>query len=297
VDNNLRFGAVHIVEWLRSSDVIRTGRDLFNELEPIGIMSKPPVRVTFHRVETTEAFVALLRQFEDSYRQDGRVPLLHIETHGGHDGIGGDDEIAWPELMEALIPLNRMSRLNLTVFLAACEGFYGVQMLEMDRRAAAFRGLIGPHVEIKTGKMQAAVLAFYRTVFERRDGNVAARAMNDAVDTTEEKFWLISAEEAFRIVNRSHFREHCTPEALRRRRNRLMSRIARRHRSRSGLDAGVPLAREWFDRVTAHLLDQRGLFEKLRRQFFFIAQFPENDKRFDVSFEDCWPADMELRLD
>ena len=32
MDNTLRFGVVHIVEWLRSSDVMRTGWDLFKTL-------------------------------------------------------------------------------------------------------------------------------------------------------------------------------------------------------------------------------------------------------------------------
>lgn len=109
----MTLGVVHIVEWLRASDVIRSGWDLFNELQPLGIMSKPPVVVDFHRVETRAEFLALLQRFEDDYRQTRRSPVLQIETHGAKDGIGGDDGIGWPELTEALIPLNRLTRLNL----------------------------------------------------------------------------------------------------------------------------------------------------------------------------------------
>jgi len=146
MDNNLRLGVVHIVEWLRASDVIRTGWDLFNELGPLGIVSKPPVPVDFHRVETRSEFLRLLQQFEAQYRQNRRTPVLRMETHGGKDGIGGDDGIEWAERMEALIPLNRLTGVNLVVVLAACEGFYGVQMLQPDRRAAAFKGTIA-HIE------------------------------------------------------------------------------------------------------------------------------------------------------
>jgi len=296
MDNQMRIGVVHIVEWLRASDVIRTGWDLFNELEPLGIMSKPSVPVDFHRIETRAEFLALLQRFEHDNRQSGRSPVLHIETHGGKDGIEGDEGIKWPELMEALIPLNRLSRLNLVVILAACEGFYGVQMLQPDRRAAAFRGLIGPHVEVSTGNMQRACMAFYRTLFNQLDGDSAVAAMNAALVSPADAFWLISAEDAFKTVNRSHFQEHCGPGALARRRDRLMSRIARRHRARQGLDASQQLAEQWFAQATAHLLDQRGLFERLRREYFFINAFPENDARFDVTFEECWPAGMELRI-
>jgi hypothetical protein len=38
-------------------------------------------------------------------------------------------------------------------------------------------------------------------------------------------------------------------------------------------------------------------FERLRREYFFINQFPENDARFDVTFDQCWPAGLELRID
>jgi len=297
MDNLLTLGIVHIVEWLRTSDVIRTGWELFNELEPLGIISKPPVVVDFHRVETRADFVTLLQRFEGDYRQTGRPPVLQIETHGGRDGIGGDDGIEWPELMEALIPLNRRTRLNLVVILAACEGFYGVQMLQPDRRAAAFRGLIGPHVEVSTGNMQRACLAFYRTVFGQRDGDSALAAMNAAIVPPADAFWLISAEHAFKTMNRSHFLEHCTPEALAQRRDRLMSRVARQYRAQHGLDPSQQLAEQWFAQATSHLIDQRGLFERLRREYFFINAYPENDARFDVTFEDCWPAGMKLRID
>jgi hypothetical protein len=297
MDNSLKLGVVHIVEWLRASDVIRTGWDLFNELEPLGIVSKPQVPVDFHRVETRVPFLDLVKRFGEEYRQSGRSPVLQIETHGSQRGIGGGEGIDWPELMEAFIPLNRLTGVNLVVVLAACEGFHGVQMLQPDRRAAAFRGLLAPHIEVSTGDMQKAFLAFYRTLFARLDADAAFKAMNDAVDTSQDTFWLISAEDAFKTVNRSHFEEHCTPEALARRRDRLMSRLARRCRAQTGLDPSQQLAEEWLAQATAHLLDQRGLFERLRREYFFINTFPENDARFDVTFEQCWPAGMELRID
>jgi hypothetical protein len=297
MDNRLELGVVHIVEWLRASDVIRTGWDLFNELEPLGIVSNPQVPVDFHRVETRAQFLGLLKEFEEEYRQSGRSPVLQIDTHGSEDGIGGDESIEWPELMEAFIPLNRLTGVNLVVVLAACEGFYGVQMLQPDRRAAAFRGLLAPHIEVSTGNMQKAFPAFYRALFGRLDGDTALKAMNDAVNTSQDTFWLISAEDVFKTVNRSHFEEHCTPEALARRRDRLISRLVRRYRAQCGLEPSPQLAEQWYAQATAHLMNQRDLFERLRREYFFINAFPENDARFDVTFEQCWPTGMEVRFD
>ena len=59
---------------------VYTGWELFSDLEPMGIMSKPEIPVDFTRVETRTEFVALLRKFEDELRDTGRIPALHIET-------------------------------------------------------------------------------------------------------------------------------------------------------------------------------------------------------------------------
>ena len=35
--------------------------------------------------------------------------------------------------------------------------------------------------------------------------------------------------------------------------------------------------------------DYRARFEEMRREFFYIDLYPENDKRFDIKFEDVDP--------
>ncbi|HEY6894459.1 MAG TPA: hypothetical protein VI258_09845, partial [Rhodanobacteraceae bacterium] len=67
MDNRLTFGIVHIVEWLRPGDA-KTGWELFGELEPIGIASKPEVPVKFWRISTRQEFVDLFPQFEQAFR-------------------------------------------------------------------------------------------------------------------------------------------------------------------------------------------------------------------------------------
>ena|SRR5438067_6883985 len=124
MDNRLTLGVVHVVEWLGDGDA-KTGRELFDDLEPLGIASKPEVVVRFWNVRTRDEFLALFDGFETEFKETGRIPLLHIETHGSPDGIGASDEeyVLWPDLMERLIPLNHMTRLNLVVILGACKGF------------------------------------------------------------------------------------------------------------------------------------------------------------------------------
>ena len=291
MDNKLTFGVVHIVEWLRPEDA-KTGLELFGEIEPMGIMSSPEVQVHFWRAKTRSDFVGMLRTFENEFRATGRVPLLHIETHGNTDGIGVSEAegISWRDLMEELISLNRSTRLNLVIVLAACEGFWGVQMLQLDRRAAAFRGLIGPNRPVSGKEMADGCTAFYRTVFGRLNGDEALKAMNDAVDLNKETFWIVSAETVFKTVYQHYLETKCTSESMGKRIATIDDNLRARYRAEGrGGRFNWEIER---DRQVARqcLGDHRARFEEMRREFFFLDLYPENTERFDFTFDECQPT-------
>jgi hypothetical protein len=81
MDARVYFGKIHIIEWLEHGDA-RTGRELFEEVQPMGILSKPEVEVALHTVTGRAEFVSTLRAVEDDFRATGRLPLLQLETHG-----------------------------------------------------------------------------------------------------------------------------------------------------------------------------------------------------------------------
>lgn len=290
MDDRLTLGIVHIIEWLRADDA-KTGWELFGEIEPIGIVSMPEVPVRFWRVSTRQQFLDLFQQLEQIFRDSGRVPVLHIETHGDANGIGvsADEWIEWSDLTEILIPFNRLTHLNLVVILAACEGFWGVQMLQPARLAAAFRGLIGPNRTVSAGEMSAACLAFYRTALGQMKGNSAIKAMNDAVDATKETFRPVSAEAAFKVVFKNFLEKFGTPEMIEERLDRTIANVvARRHAE--GLPDMLTKDVERLRKLTRERLsDHRAAFEEMRREFFYIGTYPENDQRFDIKFEDVEP--------
>lgn len=291
MDNRLTLGVVHIVEWLRPRDA-KTGWELFGEIEPMGIVSSPEVQVRFWRAQTRSDFVELLRTFGNEFRKTGRVPLLHIETHGSTDGIGLSEaeRINWRDLMEKLISLNRLTRLNLVIVLAACEGLSGIQMLQPDRRAAAFRGLIGPNRQVSAKEMVDSCTAFYRTVFGRSNGDEALKAMNDAIDSAKETFWTISAETAFKVIYQRYLKIQCTPESMEKRVATIVENLGARYRA-EGRGGRFNWETER-DRQAAHqfLGDHRARFEEMRREFFFLDLYPENTERFDFTFDECQPT-------
>ena len=197
MDNRLVLGKVHIVEWLNEDDR-RTGREVFEQIEPLDKASDPSVEVAYHSIATAGELLGLPHALEEEYRRERRTPLLHLETHGTKDGNCAQGEaIGWRDLAGELAPLNRVTGLNLVVVLAACEGFYGAAMLRPNFGQAPFRGLIGPNREVSDRVLLQGSVAFYATIFRRLDGDRAVRAMNDIVDPAQETFWHISAETVF----------------------------------------------------------------------------------------------------
>jgi hypothetical protein len=288
-DDVLRFGKIEIIEWLRPGEM-KTGRELFDEVEPMCIWSVPATSAQYRQVSTRAEFLAALREIESEFVATGMLPLLHIETHGsvGRIGVTEHESISFPELMEELIPLNRMSRLHLTVVLAACEGIWGMTMLQPARGAAAFRALIGPELEILPDRLAKGCQAFYRGLLSgAQDGNQAFQAMNDAVDTTKATFLAVSAEGAFRTIFRGYLQGLCSVDEIERRVDAIETTSLQRRREEGLPDMPSANKRRARRRLRDSILDHRRHFQRMRRDFFFIDQFPENDQRFDVAFEDC----------
>ena len=62
-DDVLRFGKIEILEWLRPGEM-KTGRDLFDEVEPMGIASVPAIRAQYRQAWTRVEFLAALREID-----------------------------------------------------------------------------------------------------------------------------------------------------------------------------------------------------------------------------------------
>ena len=162
---------------------------------------------------------------------------------------------------------------------------------ESRKRAAAFRALIGAEHEILPEQLAKGCQTFYRGLFSRAgDGNEAFRAMNDAVDVTKPTFFAISAEGALKMVFRGYLQELCAPGEIERRVDAMEAKALQQRRD-DGLPDMFSKDKQWARRLLRDsLVNHRAHFDRIRREFFFIDQVPENDQRFDVKFEDCQPS-------
>ena len=289
MDNRLVLGKVHIVEWLNENDR-RTGHEVFEEIEPLGKAFDPPVEVVYHPIATAGELLGLLHALWEEYRRERRTPLLHLETHGAKEGIGARGEaIGWRDLAGELVPLNRLTGLNLVVVLAACEGFYGTEMLRPNFGQAPFRGLIGPNREVSDRELLQGSVAFYRTTFGRLDGERAIRAMNDIVDPEQETFWHISAETVFMLAYRNYLETQGSPETITSRVDGIAYRVAARIEAQRGAPVSPEEVEALHRQAQTLVANHDAHFAIERRRFFYIDEFPANDRRFNFTFDDCRP--------
>jgi hypothetical protein len=144
----------------------RTGHRLFDVIQPLGLASTPSVEVRYTLVRTKEEFFKRLDWIAQDAKTNGHKPVLHIEAHGGQDGltVGSEHSVPWPELRNHFTEINHITRVNLIVLLSACDGAQLVQLLQPHDRAP-FRLLIGPRRIMKAGELEDACMAFYRTLF------------------------------------------------------------------------------------------------------------------------------------
>jgi len=276
----LYFDSVHIIESLRPDDH-HTGRRLYEDLAPLADASTPPVTVRFHAVQSRAAFLKVLRSIAEDARLHSHSPILHIETHGDFTGIQvtSGEYLPWREFKNELIAINAMSRLNLLVMLAACQGIYLSKIIQAGDRAPV-RALIGPIRRVDADEIERACPAFYRTLFDTWNVEDACCAMNNAIAPVPLTFVGVAAERLFYLTMHGYFTTYCSEEALARRENTRRALLERLGISEEQREHD----RQWFH---SHVRDHRRHFETFKNRFFFCDLYPENAARFGATLEDC----------
>lgn len=270
------FSCVYIVQFLSSHDTLKTGRELFDYLQPYA--SAVEIGLEFHDVRTATDFLSALEVIAEHCRRTGSGPLLHLETHATVDGIGINNAefIPWGSLKEPLTELNRLSRMNLLVTLAACHGFNLVKALRPGDESPVW-ALFGPIEQVLPSDIRQGFQSFYRSLLEEPDLNAAIHALKEA-DRSYPEAWLFeNAELFFAKTYGSYLDEHIGPETLLEREEGIVRSLC----ERGVLD--TPALRQ---SIRAMYADQYAIFEVFKRRFLMLGRFPENESRFSITLED-----------
>lgn len=280
IQDSLRFDTIQLIDALRPGD-LKTTAILLDEIEPLGLVSKPTVTCRLSRVADRSAFEQTLTRIESETRIGGRCPIIHIDAHGDRDGVQlpSREFVPWEHLRDVFTAINRATRMNLLVFLAACEGAHLVSLLRPTDRAPV-RALIGPTRQVKAGEVERAIVTFYRSLFVDGNARTAWLSMNRVVDPGETTFAMYPAEFLLCTIFNHYLRSLCSEEALNARQHTIEQQLRR-----EGIPESVLVARRQHFRT--YQRDHRRHFEHTKSHFLFLDEHPELATRFPVSFDEC----------
>jgi hypothetical protein len=140
-----------------------------------------------------------------------------------------------------------------------------------------FLALLGPNRPVSPGEIVRGMRAFYRGVFEHKDGTRAVQMLNNIVDPDRTTFGFFNVEQLFRRqVWDGCLADTSTEERVAARvEQAVVTAQAKRPRSSPEL-AGLRVY------MRNYILDHPARFEESRRHFFMIDLYPENAARFNL---------------
>lgn len=271
----IRASNVWIVEWL-PSDEPHTGRTLHDWMKE----RREGWSAHFSCASKNQVLAAIASAAEQARRSEMK-PLLHLESHGGDDGLAGPGEngimelLTWDELTEPLQQLNLATRCNLVVVVAACTGFAAVQALRRGPRAPAI-ALVGPDASVLPRNLLWGAKEFYRRLLDENPSltDMAQSASREAgtVKFEIEPFAILAYDAMIECLLKSSR----PSERLRR---------AERIRARMLAETGLPEAEIDFRlRLMPHLPRWEDL-QQVWNEMFMIDLDPKNHERFGLDLK------------
>lgn len=189
--------------------------------------------------------------------------------------------ISWAELKPYLCALNEISRLNLLVVMAACNGADLAKVILPTDRAPVW-AMIGPPRPVEAGRILDGFKAFYNTLLDTHDGKEALNSLNGTPDVKDWKFIFTNAEFFFISVYKGYLESLCTESVIAERAKKIAEKIIQDRPTNSNDKRRMLAELNDFLKST-----QQPFFEEHKARFFMIDLFKENENRFQITFEQC----------
>jgi hypothetical protein len=273
---NIKSTSVWIIEWLPSTDQ-RTGRDLHE-----WIQKQRPKWSRYSECSRKKDVLSSIEQATIIAKKFNMSPVLHIEAHGGPDGLGCPDDngqielLSWDELTEPLQELNLATGCNLVFVVAACIGFAGIQALVRGPRAPA-TAIVGPDGEIEVGHLFEGTKEFYRRWMDK-DPN-----LTDIVISASRETGSVAVDyEPFAVLAYDALAEHLIISM------REDQQHMRKCRIRQLMLNNTCGSEEEIEKKLSLLSPsfQKPLIQNMWDEMFMIDLYPKNEKRFGVNWAD-----------
>ncbi|MDR6539491.1 hypothetical protein [Variovorax soli] len=176
-----RFGRIVIVQSLGPEDHLKSGRELFDYLNPLIQDRGIPVDLEIQECESASQFRDIARELQNQVLAGGPVPVLHVETHGSDDQSGlvfsDSSQLNWDEFSNLTRSLNEATQFNLLVIVAACFGAHFLLSQFKLREPSPFWGFIAPSHLTNGAELLGSFRQFYRTLLASRDASGAFHSL------------------------------------------------------------------------------------------------------------------------
>lgn len=124
--------------------------------------------------------------FLDAELNVGGNVLIHIDSHGSHEGIyiGNEQElVTWGKVCNWLRPINVQSSNSTLVVSNCCFGIFAISAVDMNQ-PAPFLGFLAPKDKTTVGSFESSVPQFYRHILTDDNFEKGLTALS------EYDFWL-----------------------------------------------------------------------------------------------------------
>lgn len=211
--------ALVIIDALGDTD-LQTAIHLRDAIDDATSVSRPTY-CNYFKVRSSAELFTILDDLTDRSKA-GLLPILHIEAHGdkerGLEISTTGEMVHWDSLLPSLQAINKASRNNLGVVLAACFGLYAIKPLNIEE-PCPFYFLIGPDEPVSAGDIDDMMKHFY---LELGRTNSLDKAMKK-VDTQFKQF---HAEKFFYITFAKYMKRACIGTGAQRRVEHLVTMAA-----------------------------------------------------------------------
>jgi hypothetical protein len=257
---------------------MKTGQALYDNILMWADVRLGILKSKLMQPSTRNEFLESLSTIAGDVIQNNISPVVHIDCHGDRNGLvlPKGVHLEWDALYDGLLEINVPCRNNLFLVLAACEGAYLGQIMNLTKPAPCW-GLVGPDRPVSFGDMATAFNRFYEEMFSSHDGVKAVMALNNAVPGSA-RYVFLNCFQLFEDGWATYERKFCMGKGRQQRVERLLTRF------RSNIYAPLDTTRAR-KIVKKRLKEMREpAFKKYRRRFFMIDLYPENAARFPVSY-------------
>jgi len=278
-----KFNKVYVIESLDVTKEKLTGKELYDDLLRWKESQITDFKAEYIPVDNKTDFLKTLETIKDDCLTKGQYPILHFEIHGSSDTTGlvlkSGELVAWNELYQDLVALNSIIGNNLFITLAVCHGGYIMQLIKINK-SAPYWGFIGSFDEIKVSDLLIRYNEFYDVFLRNYDLNEAIKKLHEANPTVLSTYHFINSEDTFKNINRKYFREKFSEEQIKLRFEDGLKQNNLNIKDRN-------LENQYKIKFRTELLkSKKDYFEKHKRIFFMFDNFPDNEKRFQVKYDE-----------